>query len=382
MQLGIFVSHSFHDKHHILNVEEFRSTVSNVCDSISSQMCDLHNERLSFSIYFADQNYGKSLPTSIRSQIQKADIFIMDIAGASPNIFYELGYAHSHGLELSIFEAVTSSPAPIPTDISDLLIGRYTSLPELVTMLRERFLKSVEARIIEFRRSTGHNRRRCFWFDENVSEIHVICAPEPERTRFAEVDSSDYLYLDNLDDRDALFEVSTYLSRSYPNAKILRHAAGKVSSDVLDSNIVLLGGPRNNTLTKDLSDALAAKYEYADNDNSLKFLKSPDSVYILPSVKDTNDMLTTDVGYFGRFLNPFNRKNHLVMCHGSHTFGTLAACLLFADSNQAQDNWRHLVPEGSDPFALERIECVFQVRIMGNRRIFTPPVEAEHLITI
>jgi len=380
MKLRVFVSHSFYNRHHIDNVEMFRSTISNVYESIGFEFGKKYGHPLTFDVFFEDAQYGKPLPAEIRSQIEKADIFVMDAAGAGPNTFYELGYAHSLGREIAIFEAVTTSTSEIPTDISDLLIGRYKSLADLTTKLKERMNDQVERRMVEFRRSTKKQRHRCFWFDPAVSEIHVICAPEPERTRFANQSSTDYLYVDNLDDRDALYEVSTFLSRAYPDAKLYRHAASQVSSDVLDSNVVLLGGPRNNSLTRDLADILGVRFAYADNDNSLNFSLGNGSFDILQVGKKDDNLLSLDVGYFGRFLNPFNRKNHLVMCHGCHTFGTLAACLIFADSNQALDNSRLLGFKGaSDPFELDRIECAFEVMIMENRRIVVPSVRADRL---
>ncbi|WP_286830226.1 MULTISPECIES: hypothetical protein [Kordiimonas] len=377
MRIGVFVSHSFHDEHHIKDVEKFRKTISSVCDTVAATLEDKYKTPILFDIYFEDVQYGKPLAPEIRSQIKRCDIFVMDIAGASVNTFYELGYAHALGHELVIFEAVQGIAKDIPADIRDLLVGRYSRLKDLWEKFEQRILECAQKHVLNFRRSTKPDLDRCFWFDSSVSEIHVMCAPEPEQTRFAAHHSDDYLYVDNLDDRDALFEVSTFLSRAYPSAKILRHSSSKVSSDVLDGNLVVLGGPHNNAVTRDLATALKVKYSYANDDNAIQLQQDTQS-RVLKSAKNPEGLLTKDVGYFGRFLNPFNRSNRLVMCHGCHTFGTLASCLTFADNNQAIDNIRTLKANGAaSPFDMERLECIFEVQILESRKIIVPTIDAE-----
>lgn len=380
MQISIFVSHSFHDEHHLINVSEFRNVVISVCEQIKHEVSQKYEIDVEFNTHFEEAQYGILLQAGIRKQIEHSDIFIMDMVDDSQNLFYELGYAHALKKEIIILAGI-KAPSLIPTDMSDLLVGKYSNLSDLKERLKLCLSERVNTIIIDFRRSTQAPRQRCFWFNSSVKEIHVICAPEPERTRFAAPNSSDYLYIDNFDDRDALFEVSTFLSRAYPDAKVLRHTSDNLSPDILDGNIVVLGGPSNNSLARDLIHTLNVSIEYVQGDNIIQFSSPSGQQTLIHAEKNSEGLLIKDVGYFGRFLNPFNRNNRVIMCHGCHTFGTLAACLLFADNNQALDNKKFLFEACNvDPFELDSIESAFEVTILENRRIVYPKVQSNLLI--
>lgn len=382
--LRLFVSHSFNDHDHILDVQAFRSAVEQTCKEVGENLRSKSFSKIELLPYFEDVGLGKALPNQIRSEIIKSSLFMIDIAGATPNTFYELGFAHSRNKGLILLEAVRQgqAPKPIPADISDLLIGRYSSDDELKEKLLVRLLDVCSDLITAHQRTLVEGEDRCFWFQGAPPEIHVVCAPEPERTRFASSANPDYLYVDNLEDRDALFEVSNFLSRSYPNAKVFRHSSDALSADVFSSNVVVLGGPHNNSATRDLMKAVGASFEYADDENALS-LKIEARLVTLRSMSDARNILENDVGYFGWFLNPFNRNNRVVMCHGCHTFGTLGASLAFSDNNLAIENVSLLKDiVAGDLQRINRFECIFHVPILENRRVITPKIDPDAVLAL
>jgi hypothetical protein len=203
---------------------------------------------------------------------------------------------------------------------------------------------------------------------------------ESELTRFASASSTDYLHVDNFDDRDALFEISTLLARSFPEAKVHRHIAGNHSTDIVESNLVILGGPRNNSMTRDIAALVEARFSYPQDKNSLVLL-SPTGQIVLTPKKDSAGVLEKDIGYFGLFPNPFNRNNRIIMCHGLHTFGTLGACIAFGDNNQAIENYISLSRLISID-EIDRFECGLEISIMENRRIAIPKFRSELLLDL
>lgn len=380
IEIRLFVSHSFSDHDHVMDVASFRAAVKESCQKKSEELSSKNCISVNVLPYFEDGGFGKVLPSQIRNEIVASDVFMIDVAGATPNTFYELGFAHAKGKGLIVLEAVKEGleAKPIPADISDLLIGRYDSVESLSDKLSPLILEYAEALILDYRRAIASEESRCFWFQGEPTEIHIICAPEPERTRFAKSTSADYLFVDNLEDRDALFEVSNFLSRSYPKAKIYRHSSAHISADVFSSNLVVLGGPHNNSATRDLMGALNTSFEYVDGDNSIK-LKLEGRTEMLSSSKNADGILKKDVGFFGWFLNPFNRENRVVMCHGCHTFGTLGASIVFADNNIAIENQNRLKEHTFLPLnEVERLEGIFEVSILENRRIITPTFIAKY----
>lgn len=129
MKINIFVSHSFHDEHHLINVFEFRNVIISVCEEIEHEISQKYKLVAKLNIHFEEAQYGILLQAGIRKQIEDSDIFIMDMVDASQNLFYELGYAHALNKEIIIL-ASSKAPSFIPTDMSDLLVGKYYSLSD------------------------------------------------------------------------------------------------------------------------------------------------------------------------------------------------------------------------------------------------------------
>lgn len=380
LTIGVFISHSFHDYDHVSSVDEFRESIRSCCDEIRTEYPRTTNQPV-FDLYFEDIGFGKPLAKGIRDEIARRDILLVDISNKSANVFYELGFAHALGKELIIVQNQSDTRSSIPTDINDLLIASYTSGQDLISKIRPRLSSYVRKQVNEARISTEQRWQRCFWFDRSVRDIHVVCGPEPEKTRFAQLESEDYLFIDNLDDRDALFDVSMFLSRAYPDAKLYRHSAGSLPNDVMSANLVLVGGPNTNHLAKELMEQLGVNCRYAEGSRAIEF-ESGDGLKTVHSLSDATGVLTIDAGYFGRFLNPYDRHNNVVLCQGCHTFGTLAASRILADSNQARDNIKLLRKIAKrDPSEVERIECVFEIKILKNRAL-APPVLDKALVRV
>jgi hypothetical protein len=374
MRLALFVSHSFQDDHHLnKSLEGFRRAIKEVKEAIQAR----YKSQLEIDLYLEGSEFGQSLPSRIRKNIEDADVFLIDISGRTANTFFELGYAQAIGTETIIIQR-KDVQAPIPVNISDLLVGFYSLPVELKEILIKRLDAIVSAKMAEGVAPIRSLRNRCFWFEPSVREIHIVCGPEPEATRFASLMSDDYLLVDSFDDRDALFELSTFLSRAYPNARLVRHTSATLPPDIYDSNLVLVGGPLNNRVTGEMMAELNVAISYIDSDEGIEF-RGPHGTKVVRSQKNAAGILMADAGYFGRFRNPFARQNRIIMCQGGHTFGTLGASSILADNNQARDNIRLLERlAGVSAHAIERIECVFTTKILANRRVL-PSVVAEEL---
>lgn len=370
MRLRVFVAHSFRDEHHLTGLQEFRDAIKQCVSNI--EVSHSHDgTQLNLDLYFEDARYGEPLPSAIREEIRYADLCIFDISGRVSNVFYELGFAHGMGKPVITLEQGSSPP---PSDLADVLIGHYASMAELRSILGERLNAIIRETALKQVRGTRRPSHRCFWFEPTVRDIHIVCAGETELTRFATPTATDYLNIDTFDDRDALFEVATFLARAYPDTKIHRHIAGQHSNDILDGNLVVLGGPRNNAVTNDLSSLVQCNYRYTEDKSALEIISGSSGIRLEPRIDD--GLLVEDVAYFGYFLNPFNQTHRIVMSHGLHTFGTLGSALAFADGHQAILNRSKLF--GTNPeLDLTRFECGLRVPILRARRIAVPQLEDE-----
>ncbi|MBK7538027.1 MAG: hypothetical protein IPI49_22170 [Myxococcales bacterium] len=370
MKLRVFVSHSFHAEHHLHGkLDGFRNSVDAARVEVLSH-AKLGLRDVSIDLHFEDTAIGQLLPARTRIDIECADIFIIDISARTANTFFELGYARALGVETIVIQQ-RSIQESIPANVADLLVGFYGTTDELRQIVARR-LSEILGDVASL--GASRPRDRCFWFEPDVREVHIVCGSEPEATRFANRDSDDYLLIDNFDDRDALFALSTLLSRAYPNANLVRHTSANLPPDIYHSNLVLVGGPLTNRVAAEMMAELNVKVRYLDGDDGIEF-QGPRGLEIVRSQRDASGVIVADAGYFGRFRNPFARRNRIIMCQGCHTFGTLAASAILADDNQAQDNARYLEKlSGVDARAIARIECVFSVRVLTNRRVLPAAV--------
>lgn len=376
----VFISHSFSEVDHIDGMDSFRRTIQSCCSEVENACEERSFGKVIILPYFEGQSVGSRLPKLIRDQISASDIVLVDLTGRTANTAYELGYAHSLGKELIVFQTKDLRVLPLPSNIADLLVGVFPTLDSVRKGVVDRLQELVFKICADERISTRRSSARCFWFDKDVKDIHVVCGPEPEKTRFANTDADDFLFVDNFDDRDALFEITAFLSRAYPDAKIFRHTSANVPSDVLESNLVLIGGPLTNDVTKDMMTELAVACRYVDDDLAICF-ETKSGSFQAASKKDSSGMLIEDAGYFGRFRNPFLRDHRIVMCQGCHTFGTLSACNLLSDSHQALENIKSIERKYEQALnSVNRLECLFTAKILRNRKTLPPSVNLEWLL--
>lgn len=107
----VFVLMPFHDK----MAPIFDDHIRNVCDS------------LELSVKRADDIFGSSkIIKDIWELITNSKIIIADCTGKNPNVFYELGIAHTLGKNVII---TTQSPEDIPFDINHIRYIKYEYTP-------------------------------------------------------------------------------------------------------------------------------------------------------------------------------------------------------------------------------------------------------------
>jgi hypothetical protein len=369
LKLKFFVSHKFAREGRTVSLLELRSLVERVVKRASMGRGDFECE-----IYYEDAEYGEPLPIGIRSRIQACHVFCCDLSAYSPNVLYELGFAHALNKRLIVF-LENVGEARIPTDITDLSVARYASKEDFELRLQDRVSQLVTEFVDLDHASLVEPELRCEWFVGQTSDIAIICSPEPEKSRFADPASIAYIFVDNLEDRDALIEVSMYLSRAFPEAGIQRHVSDGIAHDVLASNLVLLGGQKMNTVTRDFLRILSVDLKY-DHSGMVLTLPSGGSV-TMPVRREEDGLIVQDAGYFGLFANPFRKGRRVAICVGSHTFGTLGAAKVMDDSFQGLKNADLVRRLAADQgvSAWDSVQTLFSVNVMLNRKVPTPVLE-------
>jgi len=120
-------------------------------------------------------------------------------------------------------------------------------------------------------------------------------------------------------DIDAFVEIISSLRLLYPKARIERFFSEEFPERNMDENIVTIGGPKWNTVTRHL---------LRSSDSPLTF----DGYFLVDEItgqrhetEEDETQIYVDYGLILRMRNPYDRKNNFVLLAGCDTFGVLAA---------------------------------------------------------
>jgi nucleoside 2-deoxyribosyltransferase len=380
-----FVSHAFDDALYEGGKTAFRAAVANLFKRVETVLSNQSGD-VSVTPYFVADSYGRELPAQLRRQLRESDFLIADLSTIeigdraifNENVLFELGYALA--LDLPVFLVRNKNSKTLPSDVRDILAASYDAPSDIVVLLEAQLAQTL-ARVMSSggSRASADARVAQTWFDPNVFAINIICTPEPERSRFASQDEPNYLFIDNLEDRDALLEVSTFLARQYPKANIIRHSADTTPPDALNGNLVVLGGPgldttEGNRITRELMQALKSDVRYCGDADGLEYNGSK---FLAEARPDKS--ISLDWGCIIAAQNPMNPYARVVVCHGIYTYGTLAAALALSDLPTSMPNHLLLGDAGVlDPLSgAHQFEAVFRVPIVANGRISAPKLQRD-----
>lgn len=387
VEIPVFIAHPFKEDIIGINIDKYRNSINRLFTSTQILLNRQSGAKIHFDLFFDDHMFGAPLPASIREKLRQSYVVFADITGLRPNVLYEVGYAHSLNKEILIVKSANEEG--IPTDIVDLLIESYVTIDDLKGKLFSRlrvYTENLTQRIkLGILQEVNISE---LWFDQDISEISIICSPEPEKSSFADLRNSDYLYIDNLEDRDCLLEVSNFLSRSFPRARVIKYSSSNVPHEVLSGNLVLIGGPgfdecEGNGIAREIIKLSNLGIKYLQ-DETVNFINKNNGDIVHKAVEYKNEVLTKDVGYFASIPNPLNNICKVIICQGIHTFGTLGGFFAFSDNTVANRNINKLFEYSSRSTIRGAIyfETIFDVQILSNRRVVTPEVDLMNVVFI
>ena len=410
--INIFVSHSFAPEYFAGDLENFRAIVTSAVKKALDNCGPTAKQLISPNFFFDSRQYGEGLNDAIITQLQASDVIIADITGTRPNVLYELGFAQASGASLLIIQnckveselrerymsAAKTLTGPentvaakvlldlagsaiTPTDLQGTLIGSYANVEEVAHLLFDR-LSTIFADITR-KVSTGtiNHVPRCFWFAPSVAEITVVCAPEDDEDKgpYAHEGSDNYIFVDNLEDRDAALEVNKFLSRSFPDAEIYTRGSSLRGVSTSKTNLVIIGGPLNNGEARQFMERLNVRLDYKIPDElpRIDLVTQTGETIGLQVERDQQGLLTLDVGYFGWFRNPLRRTCRVALCQGFQTWGTLAATRVFSDESNGRKNRSLLHTKMQEAgilnlSELDFVEAFFPVPVLESRQADVP----------
>ncbi|MGA9582033.1 MAG: hypothetical protein WBR13_08710 [Allosphingosinicella sp.] len=382
-----FISHAFEDAMYEGGREAFKeqihALVGKACAELSNGNAEVEN-RLNFECV----GYGLPLPNEIRRLIRECDFLIADISQpedgsrpVNPNVMYEVGYAMALNKQVLVMRR--NAKPPPPSDIAEILAGTYPSLTDIPNKFLARMVEIVTQTLARVTLEPDRNEPLIaqVWFPAGTQEIHIICAPEVEPSSFSDPLAENFLQIDRYEDRDALFELSTFFARRYPEARLVRHVCDNFPSDILTGNIVLLGGPgckddEGNSVTRDFMQRLGSKVSYPKTGKGLIWGDDP----LRPS-RRTRRGVVEDWGTILAAQNPRNPAARVIILHGTLTYGTLAAATALIDTPSAMGNHLRLAAldlvdqlNGGAQF-----ELLVKVQVGSGNAIWPPAIDFDSI---
>lgn len=203
------------------------------------------------------------------------------------------------------------------------------------------------------------------WHFGDGQPVTIICAevPAAQRANLPTPEDPELVYGEHYiyADIDALIELHGHIRAANPTSHIRIRKASYVSADTLTTHLVLLGGADSNLATDRVLDRLEAPVKRAGLSPAEDWFAVADSDdKFAPALVDGR--LVSDVGYFYRTRNPYNRKRTLTLCQGIFSLGTLGVVRALTDARFRERNADFLNERFADAIAyslLMRVEVEF-----------------------
>ena len=162
-----------------------------------------------------------------------------------------------------------------------------------------------------------HGRR--FWKPYTLEGSQIVLG------RFSEFTPFESTGLVGLGDAIALSELRDYLGglglREYQVTY-----ADRLTGEDLASNLVLLGGPDANSITKEILANIRTTIRFGNPEiYEIAMYDTKSSVIYAPLRDPDTDELVRDYGLIVRSANPYGPSKHVLVLAGSYGFGTMAA---------------------------------------------------------
>lgn len=378
-EISIFVAHAFNPVNKVYELDSFRKSIYVLIEKVRG---DLRAHFLGFNIkpIIELNEFTERISPQIDQLVGNCHFAIVDISDNNPNVMYELGQLTARGIPSVIIKS-RKSEFPIPLDVSSKLIFFYNDIKDIETMLVENI--SRQFKNILSAKSLPSEFIKKIWFAQDVPYLHVICGPELEKTEFSSRKSSNYIFMDNLEDKDALVEVLMLLSKYYQRTRLVRYSSDNLPRGILDSELVIIGGPGEpagpgNVACRQMMELVKTRISYSD-DAEIMYFEGKE----FRATFDSNGFVLKDYGYFAKFSNPLNPESTVVLLNGIHTYGTLGSAIVFSDHPSAQINVRNVLNKysTSDENNIE-FECFFEVNVLPGGGISCPQVHPENIYLI
>ncbi len=282
---------------------------------------------------------GDFINSKIIEKIVDSDICVFEISDNNPNVFFELGAASSIG-KATILLVNTNAEITIPSDLSGIMCLKYDEFNKLSLQLSNtltEFFRSID----ESKCDTGTVIQNYIWAGGSSEDSVVVISGEVKST-YNDSEKTRGFYIELADVR-ALVESGRSLSFLNPKRDIEIFSSAETTNKQLEGNIVSIGGPRSNVVTKRLLQYLELPWDYdilpktipkEDRDRKKSITDGNNKMF--PCFSDGD--LQKDVAFLAFGPNPFNTSKRFLLLSGLFSYGVLGAARSVSALNHNERN--------------------------------------------
>jgi len=352
----IFAAYKFNSKYY--KKEHLEMAIK---EAIKNAQTTLRKKFKDLTLQFIEQKQiqpGEYVGEFIRNSLDKAMITIFDLSDREPNVTFELGYslgmAKYRFARQDGYDILIQCNKVNPRDTISDLLGRFIVLYEYSNSHQKDEYKKIQRKIEgELKRKIGNlledDRilKRLIWrmYQEDVYVICPYIPPEDQERYGIRSTLAEY------GDFNTVYEVCTFLKGVLNcNVKYIHSEEAKSIRDLLNNNIVIVGGPMWNKYTGEIMDDdeydLPYKYNWSPEEDIEDYIQNKitnEEYYTSKKRKNSKEVITKDYGIFAVLPNKYAEDKVIILINGITSAGGLGVARAFTDDEVSHQNCKLLV---------------------------------------
>lgn len=312
---------------------------------------------------------GKPVNAQIVKMVRRTSCGVFEVSEKNPNVYFEMGlsYSKKNAAPLILLNRKAAKKDVVASDVKDLFRLHYPQ--DKLSSKTEEIANHIRGQVAKQIHVNRYDIRRIWSGGVSWDEIIVVCPTLPTAyiPKHALRSSSEFVNLAKYGDPDALVELLILLRTFYPNIKITRCTSKKVSETQYRNDLIIIGGPDFNKVTKIFMKESKCPIQYKIEENVTAFLDKINK-RSYPLKERCQKQEIQDYGLFARFPNPHDKSKTIIMIGGLGTHGVLCAAEAFGANPIGRKNTKFVIDSVSEnPY----FAVVIPVNISGTQ---VPPL--------
>lgn len=293
---------------------------------------------------------GRPLNREILRMVKNSAVTIFELSNKNMNVYFELGLATAirSSTPFLIIERSRNKGKFVGSDIRDLIREPYSKkdIVKLRNQIKDHIVQEIKGIIYRKNQEDAWvNLRRIWGGDVRKDKIIIVCGELTGtfKPKQANRKSHEYVNLARYADQDALVETLKLLPKFFPDTEVEYYTSKELPQSKLRSNLIVIGGPDFNQITKELIDNISFPFQYRTHGFETYFYDKVNKLRF--EIKERRGQIIEDYGLFAHFSNPLTSNTSIIMIGGLQTFGVLGAIKAFAMNSNGRSNTKKILKQ-------------------------------------